>query len=302
MENGSPDFLPRLEEAITLRATWLETIRIPQLKDMVGTYRALFESVAATLVKKGLLREDPYDYDDNVNAIIVPPDSALSETGDSAELSRRIAAYRRQIDFLVDGYPFTLASMDLAALKRISSLLSYVDWEGFGEASYSPTTRGLARLVTKVRLSADRLSSRVLNESRMQLEKLTREIRERLAELETWHRESWKAEVRAKVLPQVSRHHGRTGEERSAEMLAIRKAFEQALPEGTWHPQLVKEILREDHPPGSAERTEKLLISLALPQPETSLLDDVLQCKIELMDAVRTLCKAAEEIDRKSVV
>ncbi|MGA2974968.1 MAG: hypothetical protein ABSF77_06635 [Spirochaetia bacterium] len=296
MENGSPDFLPRLEEAIALRATWLETVRIPQLKDMLGAYRSLFQSVAGTLIKKGLLREDAYNYDGTVSAIVVPPDSALPETDDNTEVSHRIVAYGRQLDFLVDGLPFTLASMDLAALKRISSLLSYVDWESFGEASHSPTTRALARQVTKVRLSKDGLSSRVLHESQTQIEKIARDIRDRMAELESWHRESWKAEVRAKVLPRVSSPHARTGEERSAKALAIKKAFDQALPEGTWHPQLIHEILAEDHSSGSAERLEKLLASLALPQTATSKPDDAPQRRIVLLDAVRGVCGAADEI------
>jgi hypothetical protein len=296
MESGSPDFLPRLEEAIALRATWLESVRLPLLKDMVATYRSLFESVAGTLVKKGLLREDPYDYDGAVSAIAVPADSALSETGDNAEVSHRIASYRRQLAFLVDGVPFTLVALDLAALKKISSLLSYVDWEGFGEGSHSPTTRVLARLVTKVRLSKDGLSSRVLHESQTRIEKLARENRERVAELEAWHRESWKAEVRAKVLPRVSFHRAKTGEERAAKSLDIRKAFEQALPEGIWHQQLVQEILAEDHTPGSAERMEKLLASLALPQPSTPASESHPQSRIQLHDAVRGLCATAEEI------
>jgi hypothetical protein len=121
MENDSSDFLHHLGEALALRATWLETIRVPQLKEMLGTYRALFESVAGTLLKKGLLREDPYDYDGNVSEIRVPADSAISETGDNAEVSRRIAAYRRQIAFLVEGLPISLASLDLPTLKKITS-------------------------------------------------------------------------------------------------------------------------------------------------------------------------------------
>ncbi|MGA2642167.1 MAG: hypothetical protein ABSG21_14840 [Spirochaetia bacterium] len=296
MENGLSDFLPRLEEALALRATWLDEIRIPQLKDMMGTYRALFESVTGTLDKKGLLREDPYDYEGKVREIIVPPDSALSESGDSAEVSRRIVAYRRQLDFLVDGLPFTLASLDLEALKRISALFSYVDWGSFRESSHSPTTRALARLVTGVRLSKDGLSSRVLHESQTQIEKLSRDISERVAELEAWHRESWKADVRARVLPRISPNRARTGEERTARALLIRKAFEQAMPESAWHPQLVQEILGEDLSPGSAERMEKIVASLAIPQSSPSSLEDAPRHRVELLDTVLSVCTAAEEI------
>ncbi len=265
MENGRADFFPRLEEALAQRATWLETTRIPELKDLMGTYRSLFEGMTETLIKKGLLRQDPYDYDGKVSDITVPSDSALSESGDTVEVGRRIVAYRRQIDFLADTLPFSLVSLDLAVLKRISSLLSYLDWGSFGESSHSPTTRALARLVTNVRLSKDGLSSRVLQETQTQIERLSREIGGRFAELEAWNRESWKAEVRAKVLPRVSSSPSRTGEERTAKTLVIRKAFEEAMPGSAWHPQLVQEILGEDNAAGSADRMERLLVSLAIP-------------------------------------
>jgi hypothetical protein len=296
MENDVTEFLRRLEEAIAVRGKWLETVRIPLLKDAVGTYRSLFEGIAETLLKKGLLREDPYANEGRVSAIAAPPDTALSETGDNTEVARRIAAYRRQLEFLLNGLPSTLASMDLVALKGVSSLVSYVDWEGFGERSHSPTTRAFARLVTTVRLGKDGLSSRTLQESQEQIGKLARDIRERTAEMEAWHRESWKAEVRAKVLPMVASRAPRTGEERTAKAFLIREAFDQALPGGTWHPQLVQEILGEDQPPGSAERLEKLLVSLALPRPIVSKPEDVPRRRSELREAIRGVCSAAQEI------
>lgn len=267
MENASPDFLHRLEDALARRGVWLEAHRIPLLKDLAGTYRTLFESVVGTLVKKGLLREDPYDYDAKVSAILVPPDTVLPEAEEDTELSRRISLYRRQLELLLAETPFTLASLDLSLLKKISTLFSYVDWEGFGETSHSPTTRAVAHRVSNVGLSRDALSSRVLHESRVQLEKLSRDIRERLAEVEAWQRESWKAALRAKALPRMPAPEARTAEERAALAREMKKAFDAASPGGAWHPHLVQEILGEDHPPGAEERREKLLASLALPQP-----------------------------------
>ena len=104
----------------------------------MGTHRSLFESLAKTLVRKLLLREDPCAYDGKTSAIVEPSDSALSETCDEAEVNRRIAASRRQLAFLLDGLPSNLASMDCTALKRISSLLSAVVWAGFWKKTTVP--------------------------------------------------------------------------------------------------------------------------------------------------------------------
>ena len=298
MENGSADFLNQLEEALALRARWLEGTRVPQLKDLVGNFRSLVDSAAGTLLKKGLLQEDQYNYEERVSAIAVPPDSALSESDDNAEVSIRIVSYRRQLEFLTDGMLFSLAALDLPTLKKLSAVVSFLDWESFHEGSHSPTTRAMARILTKVRLSKDGLSSRILNESQAQLEKISRGIRERLAELEGWHRESWKAEVRAKVFTHLPPHSPRTGDDRSAKMLAIRKAFEQEMPGSAWHPQLVQEILAEDHPPGTAERREKLIASLAIPQPAAVKEDAIPRFRTELVETIRSVCGAAGEIER----
>ena len=298
MQDGSAESLHRLEEALAARARWLETTRLPQLKDLLGSYRSLFASISGTLLRKGLLREDQYHYAERVSEVAAPPDSTLSETGDSAELSNRMVSYGRQLDFLVDGMPFTLASLDLPTVRRIASVMAFVDWDGFGETSHSPTTRALARLVTKVRLSKDTLSSRVLNESQSQIEKIHRVIQERLVELESWHRESWKGEVRAKVLPHVASHAHGAGADRAATVLAVRKVFELSFPNGTWHPHLVQEILAEDYGPGSAERMEKLIASLAVPIPETAKSENVLDGRAELMQAVRSVCASAADLSR----
>ena len=112
MENSAPDVLSRRGGNRAAR----DVARVDQDPDSegdAGHLPSLFENITATLMKKGLLREDPYAYEGAVTAIAVPPDSALPDSDNTAALSRRIAAYRRQVDFLLDASQFTLASLDL---------------------------------------------------------------------------------------------------------------------------------------------------------------------------------------------
>ena len=201
MGDVTGDFLPRLEAALAARGRWLETTRLMLLRDGLRTYRALFETITGTLVKKGLLREDPYEYDGNAKGALTPPDTPIPEAAQADELSIRVSAYRRQLELVVLGFPASLAASDLPGLRRMSAIVSYVDWDGFGEASRSYTTRALARLTSQVRISTDALSARVISESHSQVEKLIPQVRTQVAELEAWYRETWKADVRAMVLP-----------------------------------------------------------------------------------------------------
>jgi hypothetical protein len=296
MGQEAPDFLPLLQKALTVRAEWLETMSVPLLKEALRTYRALFQSMVGTLLKKGMLREDRYDYDGKTQGINPPADGPIAEATSADEMSARITAYGRQLDFLVDELPLSLAALDLPALKKISSLLSYIDWGSFSETSHSHTTRALAGLVARVRPSLGALSAQVLRESETQAPKLMGEIRARVAEVEAWARESWKATVRERVLPAIAARDARVKEDQGEDVQAIRRAFDHALPTAGWHPPLVLEILAEDRSGAAAERREKLLASLAIPQPVAVPADAAPENRRELLDAILSLCKVRADI------
>ena len=302
MGDVTGDFLPRLEAALTARGRWLETTRLMPLRDALRTYRALFETIAGTLVKKGLLREDPYEYDGNAKGALTPPDTLIPEATEADELSIRVSAYRRQLDLVVLGFPASLAASDLPALRRMSAIISYVDWESYGEASRSHTTRALARLTSQVRISTDALSARMISESHSQVEKLMPQVRTGVAELEAWYREAWKAEVRAKVLPRKAPGSTTARVDPEEALLSFKLVFDQYLPEGTWHAELAQEILAEEIAEDASARKEKLLISLAIPKGPVVLAAVPLDRRPELLEAIRGLCRVNEEMGRAEVV
>ena len=302
MGDGTGDFLPRLEAALAARGRWLETTRLLPLRDALRTYRNLFETIIGTLVKKGLMREDPYEYEGNAKGSLTPPDTPIPEALEADELSVRVSAYRRQLELMVLGFPATLAASDLPGLKKISALLSYVDWDAYGEASRSHTTRALARLTSRVRISMDALSARVISESHSQVEKLMPQIRSQVAELEAWRREAWKVDARLKVLARQATAGPAAGRNAEEELLYFKRAFDQYLPEGVWYPELAQEILAEETSEDALARQEKLLTSLAIPKAPVVPAAVPLDRRPELLDAIRGLCKVNEEIGRAEVV
>jgi hypothetical protein len=302
MGDGTGDFLPRLEAALVARGRWLETTRLLPLRDALRTYRSLFETIIGTLVKKGLMREDPYEYDGNAKGALTPPDTWIPEASEADELSIRVSAYRRQLELAVLKFPTSLAGSDLPALKSMSALVFYVDWDGYGEASRSYTTRALARLTSKVRISTDALSARVISESHSQVEKLMPQVRSQVAELEAWYREAWKADVRAKVLSHKSPGSPAARGDPEEELLSFKRAFDQNLPEGIWHPELAQEILAEETSEDAPARQEKLLTSLAIPKAPAAQAPVPLDRRPELLEAIRGLCRVNEEISRAEAV
>jgi hypothetical protein len=302
METGPSDFLQKLHDALAARATWIETRQVPLLKESVRTYRSLFEGIYAILVKKALIREDPYALEGRMRDIKVPTDDPIPEGAETEEASLRIAAYRKQLDFMVNDLQIGLDTVDLEGLKRISALIGYIDWSDMGDSSFSPVTRALSRLMATVRLGTDVISARMLIDTQAQIAESLGSIRALLAELESWHRERWKAQVREKVLPRVPPGPQTGVEDRAVETAAIKRVFDQKMQGTTWRSDLVTEILEEDRPDDSGVRRARLLASLAIPQTVNVRPETAVDHRPQMLEAVRGLCRINEELARGETV
>jgi hypothetical protein len=299
---GSEDYLQQLDSALEKRREWFETTQVPRLREAIVSFTALFEGVAAMLIRKGLMREDPYNYDQAFTEIVIPSDEALPEFENTDELSFRLAAYRRQLKFVCTEYPLELDSLGLGRLKKLSSLVSYINWLEFGEASKSPMTRAFARSFMKVRIGSDSMASQILKDSETQLVKLTHQIRGQLSEMITFHREAWKAEVRREVLPGVSPGTGDLRARKEEMLKALRRGFANKMTGKPWFPTLTEEIADEELAADGGERKQKVLASLTLaveaPKAKTVEVDG----HTILMEAARLLSRPHEELVTALVV
>jgi hypothetical protein len=295
MENAADDFLTALQKALATRAAWLEKTAVPALGDGLHSFRSLLGSAVGTLVKKGLLSEDRYEYDAGPTELDAPTDTPIPEGEEADAVGSRLAACSRQIDLLVSSTPFTLATLKGAQIKKISSVLRYIDWPTFGEGAVSPTTRAFAQIAAKVRLSPDAFSARLVQDSLSQMQKLAEEIGARLSEVEAWHRESWKAEVRAKTLPAFAARGVHPNADRLEELQAFKRAFDKA-PSGVWNPELAQQLLDEEYSEDAPARKERLLSSLSVPQPRPAIAEAAVEHRTELITAIRDLCHLAREL------
>ena len=293
---GSRGFLAQLTEAISQREAWIESREIPRLADALRSLHSLFESIVGMLVRKGMLREDPYNYDQAVTELVAPRDEAPSDIETTEELSYRLAAYRRQLEFLATGQHLSLASLDMGRLKIVSALVLYINWADFGEGSKSPTTRAFARTFMKVRMGADTMAASIIKDTQTQVEKSQALVRSLLAGIVSLHRESWKLEVRTTVLPRLAAPLLAPTAEREETLRAIRKVFLQVSPGKPYYPELAEEILAEDRGEDAEGRRAKLLAGLAvleeLPKADAA----AVPTKPILLDSARALSRAHAEL------
>ncbi len=275
--------------------------RFPQLKNALGSFEALFEGAIGMLIRKGLLREDPYNYEQVFSDITIPKDDALPEFENSDEVSYRLAAYRRQLKYVSSEYPLELPTLNLARLKKLSSLVSYINWLELGESTKSPTTRAFARAFMKVRMGADSMASQILKDSEVQIVRTTHEIRTILGDLISYCRESWKAEIRRIVLPGLPPESAAEGRARREEMLrGIRRGFANRMAGRPWYPSLAEEVADEELSQDGEERKAKILASLAVTVPETTRIAEAPDGRTILMEAVRLSAGPARISPRRS--
>jgi hypothetical protein len=293
---ASASYVEQLETALDKRAKWLETVQIPLLRDTLVAFQSLFEGAMSMLIRKGLLREDPYNYEQAFTEIVIPSDEVLPDFENADEVSFRLASFRRQLKFISADSTFDLHSLSLARLKKISALISYINWLEFGEGSTSPTTRAFARAFMKVRMGSDTMASQILKDCEIQITKAIRQMRALIAELIAFHREMWKAELRRKVLSQLNLGalEGRARKEEA--LRAVRRGFGQSMSGKPWYPALSEEVIQEEIGEDGPARKEKVLASLVIVEPEAVKVAAAPEGKTVLMEAVRILCRPHEEV------
>ena len=247
-------FIDQLDAAIDKRRQWLESEQIPRLREALASYEQLFEGAVGMLIRKGLLREDPYNYEQVFNDITIPKDDVLPEFENTDELSYRLAAFRRQLKYASTELPLDLPKMNLARLKKLSSLVSYINWMELGESSKSPTTKAFARAFMRVRMGADSMTAQILKDAETQILKTLNQVNGMLADLIVFCRESWKADVRRVVLPSATPASA-DGHSRREEMVrAIRRGFASKMAGRPWYPTLAEELADEELASDGEER------------------------------------------------
>jgi hypothetical protein len=296
MEEKTAAFPQRLDDALAARAAWLSGVQVPALQQGMRSYRSLFESIIDALVKKGLLREDPYEYERAPDVLSPPPDASMQDTEEAAQMSTRLTAYRRRLEYIAVTLPLDLPTLTLARLTKLMAFFSYIDWAAFKDSSRSPTTRVLARLVTQTSVGADPLAARVMQESRDHIKKVIQEIYGRLDLVTAWQRESWKARARTRIVLTDATAGFRSPAERAAEMEAIKAACMSGQPSLGWHPELVLEILAEERGDEAAAKREKLLASLALPSADAPLGAGAPKPEEAMREAARGLAKVPADL------
>ena len=233
-----------------------------KLKEMFKNFHSSFASLVNLLLNKALIKEDPYKHDQKISEISIPPTNPIMENEKAIQLGSRLSFYDTQLNHITSYYVFSLDYIDNRRIPLLKKFISHIQWKLVSETSKNPTTRALASLLVKIRNGNDQLSTSIVNTSINQLTTLQKLIEDTLAEIQFFHKESYKFKVRDRVMIN-SGIYKYASENGSQETLSvIKKKFNETMVEEKFIPEFINEILEEEFSTESDELRKDLIYKL----------------------------------------
>ena len=192
-------FLVKLARGLDFYRTNLDTTALPRLKQAASIIHSSFKSIYQYCLDKKFLNSDQYDSEIAVTDIKAPSSEPFIESDKKLEMSNRIAAYSKQLEHLNTSFSFNIENIDLATIKKLSDLISYIDWGSFSENSAKPITRALANMVGTVKMGSDHMQIKVIKNDIKRLREESVNFKEALQAIALYRKEEYKGELRKRI-------------------------------------------------------------------------------------------------------
>ncbi|MFW5693533.1 MAG: hypothetical protein ACOCYB_00085 [Alkalispirochaeta sp.] len=299
---GYADFEGELETRLEARRTEIQEHDLDTLKQQFRQMQSSFQALHNLLKKKGLVKEDPYNYEERISELDVPSDAPYLDSERDTQLSIRLGKYERRLSFLTDYFDCSLENLSLQRIKQVVKFLRYINWSNVSDTATQPTTRGLGEQVVKVKRGSDSLSASIVTDAQDQLSRASRQSLAILKRITHVQREQYKLDVRRSVFTDSKVPDSPPEAQREQALQLVKSLFPKHMPGRPFARDLVLEIFAENSPDGGEAIRRTLLDELAtstVPAETKKPQDDLKQM---LLESARTLAAASrplEEAGRK---
>jgi len=293
----SEGFQVRLETVVEAKRQFLEEKTLPQLKESFLIFQSLFENLYNILLRKALVQEDPYKYEQKISEVTIPPKGDILDSGKGEQISQRLSGFHAQLEFLNSYYQFSLDFIDLPRIRRIIGLVRYINWAHVTETSPDATTAVLAETLGKIRPGSDNVSTGIISTSLAQMQSLSRTLLGQLKEILGFQRQTYKLSLRQELLSSIHQVLGRlyaSSPEKAYEK--IKTVFASNMKGKPLYRDLVTEILKEEFAEDAAKLQELSLAELKIPKEKPLEGRKKPDYKIILLEAVRLMFPAGRHV------
>ncbi|MCL2293725.1 MAG: hypothetical protein FWC36_02510 [Spirochaetes bacterium] len=294
-------FNEELKIALDQRRQYLDSDILAKTKESFKLYHSSFNAVFQLLLKKALIREDPYKHEYKVIEISMPSSSAFTESDKEAELGIRMSFFNTQLDHIDGRYVFNCEYLTSKRIKLLKNLLSYIDWGLVTETSENAITRALAEMLRKIRQGTDQIAISLVNTSVTQMSTIKKILFSNLEMVRDFHNEAYKLLVRQKIfeLPNISSFGA--GNSADSILAVVKKKFPEVLVDQPFVPELINEIISEEFSPDSAMIKNTLMAKLSSFKHEQQQKKEKAMAKKqpsinELLNAALTTCSVSGHV------
>ena len=294
---GNSEYERLLEERLRAKAETLDRVELPKLKDAFKLFQTAFQGIHTVLLRKGAIQKDPYKFDLKISEVQTPPESPFAESEKNEQISVRLSQFESYLDFLNGYYQFSVEFLSMGRVKRLINLTRYFNFLQFSEASTQPNTRCFAEVVGLIRKGTDPLSTGILGEGLLSLERTSREIFQVLKSLTLYHKEKYKLDIRQLVLAGLALDRERVMTHRDETLRNIKRKFAETMGDRPFYPELVEEVLAEDFSSDGPAVRDDILVQLEVKEARKADPAQGKNFKAIVLDGARILAGAGYQLE-----
>lgn len=291
------EYTERIDEILARKEEEIERELLPRIRDNFLVYHKSYQTVYNILVRKSLLQEDPYKYEQKISEITLPATGPMTESERSMQMSIRLSNFDSQLEFLNHYYQFSISYLNMQRIKSLAALATFIKWEKVGHTTTEDiNTSLLSEMVRKVAPDTDTVSAGILGNSQAELVKTTKMILQDLKELTSFHRETYKQLIRRDIFPPLEITREQVTSQMDNLMKAIRRRFTSLYEDKPFYADLIQEALNESFS-AQAEKLQNDLIQRLKPREVKKKTTKEVSFKATLMEAVRLLGAASTPLE-----
>ena len=204
MEDSSGGYNSRLQAAIGNKLIFINENVIGIIQDSLPVYRKTLETLINSLLKAELLERDLYESSSPVHTLKQPSEDPISADKKTAEISLRLFDYLKNFEYLENNCSYSPEELTIDRIIKIKRFFSFINWDRLSPSAPAPNERVMAEVEYSVRTGGDNLLKGIFRDSKRQLAESGSRILCGLEDIYVYLRESYKLDVRSRVLPALS--------------------------------------------------------------------------------------------------
>jgi hypothetical protein len=263
MDTNIKKFNEELKSLLEQRMQYLNSDLLVKTKESFRLFYLAYNAVFMLLLKKALIKEDPYKHEYKITEISMPPTTPFAESDKESEVGIRLSFYNTQLEYVDGNYLFTCDYLTGKRIKLLKNLFSYIAWDTMSETSENLITRLVAEMFHKIRQGTDQIATSLINTSVTQMSNTKKILLSNMDMVKDIHNELYKLLVRQKIIENPSIFKYGAGNSHDNTLSVIKKKFSEVLVDQPFMPELVGEIIEEEFSPDASVVKETLMAKLS---------------------------------------